>query len=93
MMHQKPRVLFLDATNSDRSQIAEALFRLRAGEMFEVCSAGLKPEPIRILDAERKRPIRPVAVTAADGRPLGMFTRRRQADDRSLIRGGHRSDM
>jgi DNA-binding HxlR family transcriptional regulator len=28
--------------------------------------------PIRILDAERKRPIRPVAVTAADGRPLGI---------------------
>jgi ArsR family transcriptional regulator len=46
MMHQKPRVLFLDATNSDRSQIAEALLRLRAGEMFEVCSAGLKPQPI-----------------------------------------------
>lgn len=46
MMHQKPRVLFLDATNSDRSQIAEALLRLRAGEIFEVCSAGLMPQPI-----------------------------------------------
>ena len=45
-MHGKPRVLFLDATNSDRSQIAEALLRLRAGEMFEVCSAGLMPQPV-----------------------------------------------
>ena len=45
-MRPKPRVLFLDATNSDRSQIAEALLRLRAGEMFEVCSAGLMPQPI-----------------------------------------------
>ena len=45
-MREKPRVLFLDATNSDRSQIAEALLRLRAGEMFEVCSAGLMPQPI-----------------------------------------------
>ena len=45
-MRQKPRVLFLDATNSDRSQIAEGLLRLRAGKMFEVCSAGLKPQPI-----------------------------------------------
>jgi ArsR family transcriptional regulator len=45
-MQEKPRVLFLDATNSDRSQIAEALLRLRAGEMFEVCSAGLVPRPI-----------------------------------------------
>jgi len=45
-MPEKPRVLFLDATNSDRSQIAEALLRLRAGEVFEVCSAGLMPQPI-----------------------------------------------
>ena len=45
-MPERPRVLFLDATNSDRSQIAEALLRLRAGEMFEVCSAGLRPRPI-----------------------------------------------
>ena len=46
LMQEKPRVLFLDATNSDRSQIAEALLRLRAGEEFEVCSAGLMPQPI-----------------------------------------------
>jgi protein-tyrosine-phosphatase len=51
-MRQKPRVLFLDATNSDRSQIAEALLRHRAGDMFEVCSAGLMPQPI-LEDARR----------------------------------------
>jgi protein-tyrosine-phosphatase len=45
-MQEKPRVLFLDAANSDRSQIAEGLLRLRAGERFEVCSAGLVPRPI-----------------------------------------------
>jgi protein-tyrosine-phosphatase len=45
-MQEKPRVLFLDAANSDRSQIAEALLRRRAGQVFEVCSAGLVPQPI-----------------------------------------------
>jgi len=40
---QKPRVLFLCSGNSARSQMAEALLRKRAGEYFDVSSAGLEP--------------------------------------------------
>jgi len=75
MMHQKPRVLFLDATNSDRSQIAEALLRLRAGEMFEVCSAGLKPRPIL---EDTRRVLREAGVNPEGLRPksVGEFLAR-----------------
>jgi ArsR family transcriptional regulator len=75
MMHQKPRVLFLDATNSDRSQIAEALLRLRAGEMFEVCSAGLKPQPIL---EDTRRVLREAGVNPDGLRPksVGEFLAR-----------------
>ena len=75
MMHQKPRVLFLDSTNSDRSQIAEALLRLRAGETFEVCSAGLKPRPIL---EDTRRVLREAGVNPEGLRPksVGEFLAR-----------------
>jgi ArsR family transcriptional regulator len=74
-MREKPRVLFLDATNSDRSQIAEALLRLRAGEMFEACSAGLTPQPIL---EDTRRVLREVGVNADGLRPksVGEFLAR-----------------
>ena len=74
-MREKPRVLFLDATNSDRSQIAEALLRLRAGEMFEVCSAGLKPQPIL---EDTRRVLREAGVNPEGLRPksVGEFLAR-----------------
>jgi len=46
---KKPRVLFLCAHNSARSQIAEAFLRRYAGDRFEVYSAGLEPTDVHPL--------------------------------------------
>ena len=43
-MSQKKRVLFLCTGNSARSQIAEGWLRQRAGDQFEVFSAGTDPK-------------------------------------------------
>lgn len=40
---QKPRVAFLCVHNSCRSQMAKALGKQLAGDMFESCSAGTEP--------------------------------------------------
>jgi arsenate reductase len=51
-MEKKKTVLFLCTGNSCRSQMAEALLRKKAGDRFEVHSAGLEPKPIDPLTLE-----------------------------------------
>lgn len=63
MSAEKPRVLFLCADNSARSQMAEALLRHRAGGRFEACSAGLAPRPVHPLV---ERVLREVGVDTAE---------------------------
>jgi arsenate reductase len=46
---RKEAVLFLGASNSSRSQMAEVLLRTRAGARFDVYSAGLKPTEVHPL--------------------------------------------
>jgi len=49
MSDQKPSVLFLSSYDSVRSQMAAALLRHRAGNRFEVHSAGLTPRDVHPL--------------------------------------------
>lgn len=52
-MHDYPvRVLFICYRNAIRSQVAEALLRRIGGPHFQVCSAGVQPEPLDTLAME-----------------------------------------
>lgn len=46
---KKPRVLFICTGNTARSQMAQVLLEHRAGDRFEVSSAGLEPGEVNLL--------------------------------------------
>jgi arsenate reductase (thioredoxin) len=51
----KPKVLFLCTGNSARSQMAEGYLRHRAGDQYEVLSAGIDPKGLNPLATEAMR--------------------------------------
>lgn len=57
MTTPKAKVLFLCTRNSVRSQMAEALLRRHAGEVFDVHSAGVIADPIHPYAIEVMREI------------------------------------
>lgn len=44
--HSPARILFVGDGNADNALMAEALLKARAGNRFEVYSAGIEPQPI-----------------------------------------------
>jgi protein-tyrosine-phosphatase len=71
-----PTVLFLCADNSIRSQLGEALMRHRAGDRFEVQSAGLAPKPVHPLAEPVLHEIG-VEAGSLSSKPIGPFLGRR----------------
>lgn len=76
MAAMPPTVLFLCADNSIRSQLGEALMRHRAGDRFEVQSAGLAPKPVHPLADAVLHEIG-VDVGPMSSKPIGPFLGRR----------------
>ncbi|SEM25459.1 arsenate reductase [Syntrophus gentianae] len=68
----KIKVLFLCTGNSARSQMAEALLRHFAGDLFEVFSAGLGPQGIHPLTTQVMKEI---GISLADhySKPVGEY--------------------
>jgi len=62
----KKKVLFLSTGNSVRSQIAEVLLKNKAGELYDVFSAGTQPDGVdeRTLDVLKKFGLAPETLSA-----------------------------
>src|SRR5688500_7247703 len=64
-----PGVLFLCTGNSARSQMGEAMMRKRAGDRFEVYSAGTEPKGVHPLTV---RVLQEVGIDASEARSKGV---------------------
>lgn len=68
----KKRVLFICTGNSARSQMAEALLRHEAGDLYEICSAGTHPAAVRPEAVTVMREIS-VDISAQRSKPISTF--------------------
>jgi len=66
---RKPNILFLCTGNSARSQMAEALLRHRAGDRFDVYSAGTDPQGVNPLTIQA---LAEIGVPTKDLRSKGL---------------------
>jgi arsenate reductase len=70
---KKRRVLVVCSGNSARSQIAEALIRHEAGDVFEVSSAGTHPAPVHMEAAVVMQELG-IDIAAQRSKPLAEFS-------------------
>ncbi len=73
---RKIRVIFVCTGNSARSQMAEAILRNEAGDVFEVMSAGVTPRPVNPLTIASLARVG-IDISGAQSKPVGMFLGRR----------------
>ena len=66
------RVLIICSGNSARSQIAEALIRHEAGDLYEAFSAGTSPTEVRAEAIEVMRELR-IDISQQRSKPLEEF--------------------
>ena len=77
---ERPRVLFVCSHNAARSQMAEALLRARAGDRFDIRSAGVRPSALH-----------PMTVAVMD--EIGIDVAGADAEDLGSVIGGPPSDV
>ncbi len=68
----RPSVLFVCSQNSARSQMAEALLRERAGERFDIRSAGIRPSAVHPLAIRVMEEI-DIDISSQDAQDLGAM--------------------
>ena len=73
----RARVLFLCTGNSARSQMAEALARVRSGGVVEAHSAGSHPKPLHANAVRAMRDQHGIDLTGQSSKHLSVFARQR----------------
>ena len=85
-MTERPTVYFLCNTNSGKSQMAEGLLRLRAGDAVEVLSAGITPG--EHVNVESAASLARIGADIAAGEPNAIDPEVLRTADRVIVVGG-----